>query len=190
MKNTKRSKNGNENNERTNVRKGNNKLILDYFASRLDLGNIKFGDEMPIDGKYNEEDALEEAIDLAAYLISKLFYIRNKNNCKLCKSNPCVCVKNHKKTKKEVDKKIHDNSVIWWIDLFTTEIDRLQQRITALQDRSHDPVPVYPPEKGEELEARIKELEKKIATSIWRKVLQCINNPRFITAWQKIMKKK
>tara|TARA_R110002020_G_scaffold154768_1_gene335448 strand:- start:322 stop:528 length:207 start_codon:yes stop_codon:yes gene_type:complete len=59
---------------------GNNKRILDYFEKRLDVGNIKFGKEMPIDGTYDTEDALEEAIDLVAYLIAQLFYLKEKQN--------------------------------------------------------------------------------------------------------------
>ena len=57
---------------------GNNKRILDYFANRLDIGNVKFGKEMPVDGTYDSEEALEEAIDLAAYLIAQLFYLKDK----------------------------------------------------------------------------------------------------------------
>jgi|TARA_R100000656_G_scaffold20356_2_gene18302 hypothetical protein len=60
--------------------KGNNKRILDYFANRLDIGNVKFGKEMPVDETYDSEDALEEAIDLAAYLISHLFCLKDKND--------------------------------------------------------------------------------------------------------------
>ena len=40
---------------------------------------MKFGKEMPVDETYDVEDALEEAIDLAAYLISHLFYLKDKN---------------------------------------------------------------------------------------------------------------
>ena len=35
---------------------------------------------MPIDGTYDTEDALEEAIDLVAYLIAQLFYLKEKQN--------------------------------------------------------------------------------------------------------------
>ena len=58
--------------------RGNNKRILDYFANRLDIGNVKFGKEMPADGTYDVEDALEEAIDMAAYLIVCLFHLKDK----------------------------------------------------------------------------------------------------------------
>ena len=58
--------------------KGNNKRILDYFANRLDIGNVKFGKEMPADGTYDVEDALEEAIDMVAYLIVCLFHLKDK----------------------------------------------------------------------------------------------------------------
>jgi len=57
---------------------GNNKRITDYFANRLDIGNAKFGKEMPIDGTYDVEDALEEAIDMVAYLIVCLFHLKDK----------------------------------------------------------------------------------------------------------------
>ena len=57
---------------------GNNKRILDYFANRLDIGNVKFGKEMPADGTYDVEDALEEAIDMVAYLIVCLFHLKDK----------------------------------------------------------------------------------------------------------------
>ncbi|QDP47875.1 MAG: hypothetical protein Unbinned400contig1004_44 [Prokaryotic dsDNA virus sp.] len=58
-----------------------NKEILNYVESRLDLGNIRFGGEMPINGKYNEEDALEELIDGLIYLSNKALYIKKQKKC-------------------------------------------------------------------------------------------------------------
>tara|TARA_R100000306_G_C4328146_1_gene118811 strand:+ start:209 stop:358 length:150 start_codon:yes stop_codon:yes gene_type:complete len=48
----------------------------------MDIGIVKFGQEMPIDGTYNIEDALEEALDLSIYLASQLMHIQQqkKNN--------------------------------------------------------------------------------------------------------------
>ena len=48
----------------------------------MDMGIVKFGQEMPIDGTYNIEDALEEALDLSISLASQLIHIQQqkKNN--------------------------------------------------------------------------------------------------------------
>ena len=44
----------------------------------MDMGIVKFGQEMPIDGTYNIEDALEEALDLSIYLASHLMHIQQQ----------------------------------------------------------------------------------------------------------------
>ena len=56
---------------------GNNKVVLDLIDHRLQQGNEKFGREIPIDGTYDLVEALEEALDLAIYLSSKIIEIRN-----------------------------------------------------------------------------------------------------------------
>ena len=64
------------------INKGNNQKLLNKLSNRMDIGIVKFGQEMPIDGTYNIEDALEEALDLSIYLASQLMHIRQqkKNN--------------------------------------------------------------------------------------------------------------
>jgi hypothetical protein len=57
---------------------GNNKVVLDLIDHRLQQGNEKFGREIPIDGTYDLVEALEEALDLAIYLSSKIVELRNK----------------------------------------------------------------------------------------------------------------
>ena len=55
-----------------------------------------------------------------------------------------------------------EHSTYWWISKFNNEIEALQKEIKELKQLAHDPQPVYPPEKGEELEDRIEQLEKKL----------------------------
>ena len=78
--------------------------------------------------------------------------------CELCNANPCQCSDRFQETHPEV----HEHSVIWWISKFSDEIEALQKEIKELKQLAHDPQPVYPPEKGEELEDRIEQLEKKL----------------------------
>ena len=44
------------------VIEGNNKKVMDYISRRLDIGNVKFGKEMPLDGTYNLEPFTLEKI--------------------------------------------------------------------------------------------------------------------------------
>ena len=64
------------------INKGNNQKLLNKLSNRMDIGIVKFGQEMPIDGTYTIEDALEEALDLSIYLASQLMHIQQqkKNN--------------------------------------------------------------------------------------------------------------
>ena len=57
---------------------GNNKVVLDLIDHRLEEGNKKFGREIPVDGTYDLVDALEEALDLAIYVSSKIIELRNR----------------------------------------------------------------------------------------------------------------
>jgi hypothetical protein len=52
---------------------------MDYISRRLDIGNVKFGKEMPLDGTYNLEDVLEEAVDMAIYLTALILYMKDKD---------------------------------------------------------------------------------------------------------------
>ena len=61
------------------VIEGNNKKVMDYISRRLDIGNVKFGKEMPLDGTYNLEDVLEEAVDMAIYLTALILYMKDKD---------------------------------------------------------------------------------------------------------------
>jgi G:T-mismatch repair DNA endonuclease (very short patch repair protein) len=54
-----------------------------------------------------------------------------------------------------------EHSTYWWISKFSDEIEALQKEIKDLKQLAHNPQPVYPPEKGEELEDRIEQLETK-----------------------------
>ena len=63
-----------------NVIKGNNTKVMDYISRRLDIGNVKFGKEMPLDGTNNLEDVLEEAVDMAIYLTALILYMKDKND--------------------------------------------------------------------------------------------------------------
>ena len=56
-----------------------NDMIVRYVRNRLDLGNAKFGRQMPL-GKYTIEDILEENIDSMIYSISLLLKAKEKNN--------------------------------------------------------------------------------------------------------------
>ena len=51
-----------------NRKKGNNSQLIDLFSKRMELGNMTFGKQMPLDGTYNLKDALEEALDLSIYV--------------------------------------------------------------------------------------------------------------------------
>ena len=59
---------------------GNNKKVMDYISMRLDMGNVKFGKEMPLDGTYDLSDALEEVTDMAIYLTSYIMHLRERYN--------------------------------------------------------------------------------------------------------------
>ena len=61
--------------------KNNNKKIMDYIQNRLDIGNVKFKQEMPI-GKFTLDDALEECTDLSLYLTSIILGIQKGNYMK------------------------------------------------------------------------------------------------------------
>jgi len=63
-----------------NVIKGNNTKVMDYISRRLDIGNVKFGKEMPLDGTYNLEDVLEEAVDMALYLTALILYMKDNKD--------------------------------------------------------------------------------------------------------------
>ena len=78
--------------------------------------------------------------------------------CELSNYNPCKCSDRFQETHPEV----HEHSVIWWISKFSDEIEALQKEIKELKQLAHNPQPVYPPTKGEELEKRIEQLEKKL----------------------------
>lgn len=57
------------------VNKGNNKKILNEVAKRLDLGIVRFKQEMPIKGdigQYSLKDIKEEVIDAMIYAASLL----------------------------------------------------------------------------------------------------------------------
>ena len=82
--------------------------------------------------------------------------------CELCNANPCQCSDRFQETHKQVDPEVHEHSTYWWISKFSDEIEALQQEIKELKQLAHNPQPVYPPEKGEELEDRIEQLEKKL----------------------------
>ena len=82
--------------------------------------------------------------------------------CELCNANPCQCSDRFQETHKQVDPEVHEHSVIWWISKFSDEIEALQKEIKELKQLAHNPQPVYPPEKGEELEDRVEQLEKKL----------------------------
>ncbi len=60
------------------VTNGNNKKVMDYISMRLDMGNVKFGKEMPLDGTYDLTDALEEVTDMAIYLTSYIIHLRER----------------------------------------------------------------------------------------------------------------
>ena len=40
-----------------NRKKGNNSQLLNLFSKRMELGNMTFGKQMPLDGTYNLKDA-------------------------------------------------------------------------------------------------------------------------------------
>ena len=51
-----------------NRKKGNNSQLISLFSRRMELGNMKFGRQMPLDGTYSLKDALEEVLDLSIYV--------------------------------------------------------------------------------------------------------------------------
>lgn len=59
---------------------GNNNQLIKLLSDRVRDGNTTFGRQMPLDGTYNLEDALEEALDLCLYVA-------------------CVILETHKATK-------------------------------------------------------------------------------------------
>ena len=52
--------------------KGSNAKVLKKITDRLELGNITFKREIPIDGTYGMVESLEECLDLSIYLAAKL----------------------------------------------------------------------------------------------------------------------
>lgn len=62
--------------ERLHHLSGNHYELLREIAQRLEKGNKTFGQEMPLDGSYDEQDALEEALDCSIYLANRLIYIK------------------------------------------------------------------------------------------------------------------
>jgi hypothetical protein len=50
------------------MRRGNNSQLMRLFAKRIEIGDMRFGKEMPLDGTYSLKDALEEALDLSIYV--------------------------------------------------------------------------------------------------------------------------
>ena len=58
------------------ARKSNNASVMALIRKRLNQGNRKFGREMPIDGTYRLQDALEEALDLSIYLSAKILELK------------------------------------------------------------------------------------------------------------------
>jgi len=57
-------------------RKSNNAVVMALIRKRLNQGNRKFGREMPLDGTYRLQDALEEALDLSIYLSAKILELK------------------------------------------------------------------------------------------------------------------
>tara|TARA_R110002020_G_scaffold366805_1_gene578799 strand:- start:383 stop:646 length:264 start_codon:yes stop_codon:yes gene_type:complete len=58
-------------------KKGNNQKILDLINNRMELGIVKFGQEMPI-GFYKDQDILEEVIDAMIYAASLLLELNKE----------------------------------------------------------------------------------------------------------------
>ena len=57
----------------------NNEKVMDKIESRMNIGNIRFKREMPIDGTYGIKESLEECLDLAIYLAAKLVEIDERS---------------------------------------------------------------------------------------------------------------
>jgi hypothetical protein len=51
-----------------NRKKGNNSQLIHLLSKRMEIGNMIFGKQMPLDGTYSLKDALEEALDLSIYV--------------------------------------------------------------------------------------------------------------------------
>ena len=51
-----------------NRKKGNNSQLIHLISKRMEIGNMTFGKQMPLDGTYSLKDALEEALDLSIYV--------------------------------------------------------------------------------------------------------------------------
>jgi|TARA_R100001530_G_scaffold53751_1_gene39685 hypothetical protein len=51
-----------------NRKKGNNSQLIHLLSKRMEIGNMTFGKQMPLDGTYSLKDALEEALDLSIYV--------------------------------------------------------------------------------------------------------------------------
>jgi hypothetical protein len=58
--------------------KSNNAVVMALIRQRLNEGNRKFGREMPLDGTYRLQDALEEALDLSIYLSAKIIELKTE----------------------------------------------------------------------------------------------------------------
>jgi|TARA_Y100001951_G_C11198357_1_gene215640 hypothetical protein len=59
--------------------KGNNEKVVEKIKHRINIGNVTFRREMPIDGTYGLQESLEECLDLAIYLAAKLVEIDEKS---------------------------------------------------------------------------------------------------------------
>tara|TARA_R110001583_G_scaffold104739_1_gene252158 strand:- start:34 stop:378 length:345 start_codon:yes stop_codon:yes gene_type:complete len=55
--------------------KNTNKQLLNWIANRLDIGNVRFGKSIPLDGTYDLKDAMEEGVDLCIYVTSVMLDI-------------------------------------------------------------------------------------------------------------------
>ena len=51
-----------------NRKRGNNSQLIHLISKRMEIGNMTFGKQMPLDGTYSLKDALEEALDLSIYV--------------------------------------------------------------------------------------------------------------------------
>ena len=57
----------------------NNQKILELIQQRLDIGAVKYGEQVPIDGsRDNLKESIEEVLDLCVYLAGVMLELHEK----------------------------------------------------------------------------------------------------------------
>jgi len=65
--------------KRLEIKVKNNQKILELIQQRLDIGAVKYGEQVPIDGsRDNLKESIEEVLDLCVYLAGVMLELHEK----------------------------------------------------------------------------------------------------------------